>query len=103
MMNERKILAEFSHPYISLTQLYRQSRVFFLGHGLFILSNETLQSSRSEVPSLSIQADVLRGRDKYENKLIIEFIIANLVLTLQYIHSKNVIHRDIKPENIVFD
>ena len=29
--------------------------------------------------------------------------MACLILTLQYVHSKNVIHRDIKPENLIFD
>ena len=31
------------------------------------------------------------------------FIIANIILSLQYIHSKRIFHRDIKPENLVFD
>jgi serine/threonine protein kinase len=33
----------------------------------------------------------------------IKFIIANIILSLQYIHSKRIFHRDIKPENLVFD
>ena len=32
-----------------------------------------------------------------------KFIIANMLLALEYIHSKNIIHRDIKPENLVLD
>ena len=32
-----------------------------------------------------------------------EFILACLILGLEYIHSKNILHRDIKPENMVFD
>ena len=31
------------------------------------------------------------------------FFIANIIYSLQYIHSNNVIHRDIKPENLVLD
>ena len=32
-----------------------------------------------------------------------EFIMACLLLSLEYLQSNNIIHRDIKPENIVFD
>ena len=33
----------------------------------------------------------------------LEFIVSCIVLSLEYIHSKNIIHRDLKPENIVFE
>ena len=32
-----------------------------------------------------------------------KFFIANMLLALEYIHSKNIIHRDIKPENLVLE
>ena len=33
----------------------------------------------------------------------VKFIIANILLSLEYIHLNNIIHRDIKPENILID
>ena len=33
----------------------------------------------------------------------LKFLFSNIILALQYIHSKGVLHRDLKPENILFD
>ena len=35
--------------------------------------------------------------------LIIEFIVACIIESLGYVHSKGIIHRDLKPENLVFE
>jgi len=34
---------------------------------------------------------------------LIGFFCACILLSLEYLHNKNVIHRDLKPENIVLD
>ena len=41
-------------------------------------------------------------RKLYTEKQV-KFIIANILLSLEYIHINNIIHRDIKPENILID
>lgn len=33
----------------------------------------------------------------------LEFIIACIILSLEYLRENNVIHRDLKPENLVFE
>ena len=40
---------------------------------------------------------------KYFNEVQTKFLIACILVGLEYIHSEKILHRDIKPENLVFD
>ena len=37
------------------------------------------------------------------NESQLKFLLANILMGIEYIHFKNIIHRDLKPENILFD
>ena len=43
------------------------------------------------------------SQKKYFNEIETKFLIACILVGLEYIHSEKILHRDIKPENLVFD
>jgi serine/threonine protein kinase len=40
---------------------------------------------------------------KFYNEQETRFMVACIILALEYLHTQGVMHRDIKPENLVFD
>ena len=42
-------------------------------------------------------------KSKTFNLTIIRFLAAEIILALEYLHSKNIIYRDLKPKNILID
>ena len=85
---ERDLLSKMFHPFIINMQYAFQDRDY-----------------------LYLVLDLLLGGDlRFHlciNKKFTEeqskFIISCILLSLEYVHSNNIIHRDIKPENLVFD
>ena len=88
ILKEREFLEKLHYPFLSNMHFAFQTQDF-----------------------LYIVLDYLQGGDLRYNicKKVnyteeeVKFIISNIILSLEYIHSNNIIHRDIKPENLVFD
>ncbi len=88
IINEQKLLSELMHPFIC-----------------------NLKYSFQEIDKLYIVTDYKEGGDlayymyhkkkKFTEKQA-KFIVANIILGLEFIHSNGVIHRDIRPQNVVF-
>lgn len=85
---ERDIISQLSHPYV--IQLYctfqTETHLFF---ALTLASNGCL-------------LDLLLKYGSFSRRTT-QFYTAELVLVLEYLHSKGVIHRDFKPENILLN
>ena len=88
IMSERTLLSKLNNPFIV--------NMYF-----------TFQ----DFSNLYLVMDLLTGGDlryhiakkKRFSERETKFFIANMLLALEYIHSKNIIHRDIKPENLVLE
>ena len=87
---ERDILCSLYSPYI--TNLYC---TFQDKYNLYIVLDY--------LPGKDLRDKMTKKKkcDFTENQ--IQFLAANIILGLEYIHSEGIIHRDIKPENLVFD
>ena len=88
IISENNILKKIRHPLIANLYYSFQDREFIYlildylpgGSLRYYISNKTIFNEKQ-----------------------VKFIIANMVLSLEYIHSCKIIHRDLKPENLLFD
>jgi len=86
--NEKNILSEISHPFI--VNLYSH---FQDENNLYMLMEYVIGGE------LFSQ---LRKVGRFSNETS-RFYAAEIVLALQYLHSKNIVYRDLKPENLLID
>ena len=86
--DERKLLANLKHPFImSLYHTYQDER------NLYVLSEY--------IPGGELGARLREG-GTFEND-VAKFYVASVVMTLQYLHSEEVIYRGVAPDNLLID
>jgi len=88
ILSERKVLEKLNHPFIIKLHWAFQTNeeLFFVmdlctGGEIFFHLNRLKQFTEKDA----------------------KFYFAEILLGLEYLHSKNVVYRDIKPENILID
>ena len=88
IMSERNLLSKLKHPFIVNMHFAFQdfSKLYLV---MDLLSGGDLRYHIAKKKTFTEQ----------ETK----FFIANLILSLEYIHNQKIIHRDVKPENLVLD
>jgi len=85
LVNEKNILSYIDHPFLIKLQgtMKDDNFVYFL---------------MEYVKGMDMIDIIHQKKLKMEN---VKFLIASLLVTVDYLHNKSIIHRDIKPENII--
>ena len=86
---------------IELSLLSRIHHPFIVNIHFAFQDNDYLYLITDYFPKGDLRYQLINN--KYYSEKQIKFIISNILLSLDYIHSNNIIHRDIKPENILID
>ncbi len=96
VLNERKLLAQLHHPFlVNMSYAFQDRENLFLALDLLLGGD------------LRYHMNKRRFFTEEEASMIdaawIEFIVACIIVGLEYLHLNGVLHRDIKPENLVLD
>ena len=86
--NEQKILRELSNDYVVRGVYTFQSELYLYFVMEYMIGGD--------------MAALLEGITAFEEDAATSYL-AEIVLAIEYLHSKNVIHRDLKPDNILID
>ena len=103
-MNKAKIIDQNSERFVMQERLFLSNmRNQFIVNMVF---------SFQDSYNLYLGLELMKGGDlryhliNYQgpfNESQLKFLLSNLIMGIEYIHSQNIIHRDLKPENILFD
>lgn len=86
--NEKEVLTEVNHPFLI--------RLFWTHH-----DESFLYMLMDYVPGGELFS-YLRSRGRFSNTTGL-FYTSEIVCTIEYLHSKEIVYRDLKPENILLD
>ena len=105
VMNEKLFLSRLRHTYlfyvtrsfiVNIVYAFQDRESMFLVMDL--LSGGDLRYHLSRRKTFTEEET-----SKHGLQMRIEFMIACMVVGLEFIHSSGILHRDIKPENLLFD
>lgn len=87
ILNERSLLSIMNHPFIiNINFAFQDKKKLYLGLDLKLGGDLRFQMLNHKFSEHEIK-----------------FIIACLLQSLEYLHSRHILHKDIKPENIIYD
>jgi serum/glucocorticoid-regulated kinase 2 len=104
IVNERRMLAHLRHPYVIMYNFR-----FLINMHYAFQDKENLYIVLDYLSGGDLRYHICQNKKKFTEEqaskyfVTIEFFIACLLITLEYLHHNNIMHRDIKPENLVFD
>ena len=87
---ERDLLAIMNHPFIINMHFSFQD-------------NDNLYIAMDLLTGGDLRYHICSMKNKKFNEVQTKFFIACIILSLEYIHTNNILHRDLKPENLVLD
>ena len=90
IMSEKNILSKINHPFI--VNMYFSFQ-----------DNDNLYLIMDYLSGGDLRYHLSHRKSSLFTENQTKFFITNIIIALDYIHSKKIIHRDIKPENLLLD
>ena len=90
IISEKNILSRINHPFIVNMHFSFQD-------------NDNLYLIMDYLSGGDLRYHLSHRKASLFNESQTKFFLSNIIIALEYIHSKKIIHRDIKPENLLLD